>query len=217
SQKRNATFERIRAAAGPSSQIAPMQTVILTDDEIRALVIALADGDTVATADRRRPLVKPLLLTRTEVGSRLYSIFRPTDEDLPIDDEVRTTIDFGISSQASFFGGHCNVYDECGLTQVNASQNPAASVVRAGLIVNTCINLLRLDGADAAVLTKVGLNPSSPASAANVRRLWDLFAPGRALTDAAAQAVVDAASTATDRRWTVVIQLFCRPSVLEAI
>ena len=215
SQKRNATFARIRAAAGPDSQIAPMRGIILTDDEIRALVVALADASTPGAADRRRPLAKPLLLTRTEVASRLISIFGPV-EGVPVDEELILERVFAyVERQATFFGGHCNRYDGCEAAEIAATQNPATSTVRAGILIRTCLDILATPNADATVLAKAMLTPSEPVSAANVRAVWDVFAPGRPIADATVNQVIAAAEP--NQPWATVLQLFCRPSVLEAI
>ncbi len=217
SEKRNANFERIRAAAGPTSQVVPMRSIELTDDEIRALVVALADPSTPAAPDGRSPLVKPLLLTRSEVSSRLFSIFRGVDGAGVAGEEVVDLVERYVDEQASFFGGHCNRYDECNTTEISASQNPATSPVRAGLLVRTCLDLLAIDNMDRAVLAKVNLSPTDPVNPTNVRAVWDLFAPGRPIRDATVTEVVGVAAAAPAPAWPTVLQLFCRPTVLEAI
>ena len=213
SQKRNATFERIRIAAGPDSQIAPMQNIILSDAEIRALVIALADATEPPVPDRRQPLAEPLLLTRLEVAARLTSIFRPVDANPSLAQSVDALIQQYVTDQAVFFGGHCNLYDGCGVSEINAGQNPATSTVRSGLVIRTCLDLLALPRIDAQVLRKADLTTSSRVDAANVRALWDVFAPGRPLPDA----VVNSVTSAANQQRSTVLQLFCRPSVLEVI
>ena len=217
SQKRNATFERIRAAAGPSSQIAPMRNIQLTDEEIRALVVALADPTTPGAPDGRRALAKPLLLTRSEIGTRLYSIFRPIGNDDQQEENVQETIAVNIYTRAGFIGGHCNIYDGCSAEDISATQNPATSTVRAGVLIRTCLDLLAMPSATASVLAKVGLTPASPANPANIRAVWDVFAPGRPLDDANLTPVAEVAAAAPGEAWSTVLRLFCRPTVLEAI
>lgn len=215
STKRNATIERIRAAAGPDSRIEPMRSILLTDPEIRALVLALADGSSGIASDRRRPFLKPLLLTRSEAASRLFSIFR-SGPGAPVNElALRAELQEAIGRQSSFLGGHCNIYDGCGVAEIDASENPSTSVVRAGLFIRTCVDLLARPGSKAAVLAKAGLRPEDPVDANGVASLWDVFAPGRPLPSVTADLIVREAGAAPE--WDAPLYFFCRPAVLEAI
>lgn len=221
STKRNATFERIRGAAGPMGRVPQMQGLSLTDEEIRALVTALADGGYVT--DRRATLVQPLLLTQRQLMSRFARIFVPRSDGQVDPDWVFETLEVTFAGRANVLGGHCGLYDGCEAAEVRATQNPAPSPLRAGIILRACAELLALDGMTAAVASNAGLDPRARLDGAALDALWDLFRPGWPLDGEARGALLDladagrAAGLSELRLHTLVLHQLCRPAVLETL
>ena len=219
SDKRNATFNQIRAAVGPQSHIPQMRGLpSLSDNEILSLVEALRDQDPVDPTVVRD--FTPPIRTKQMIGTRLISLFGGSSSS-PGDQQI---LNLAVSNYFNpILGGFClpDYDDYCGTGSESQSMSPLSNAVRTGGILKSCEEILDIDEAVQNALGKVGLSANDPVSRTNIAQLMDnLFFPGRVIPgERALQLANFAAETNFNRldQWRFVQLALCSATMGDLI
>jgi mono/diheme cytochrome c family protein len=192
SAKRGVTLERLTAALNPATGIAQMRQLGLNSEQVSNIVLALNSALPPP----------PKLATATETGvslgtagfvaSVLSEVFLPDDranlaaEDLAIKARIDENIlgiranNTFVTGRVTFMGGRCERFDTlCHPEGVKAPQAPSPNIVRTGLIIRACDEVVSLDRAVDNALAKISRSAGDRLDKASVQALYDLFAPGK--------------------------------------
>lgn len=132
-----------------------------------------------------------LIGTRTYVASYFRNIFISNAENLTADTTIRNLIKNLLLNHPGALGGTCQANDAaasdpiCKMNVIETSNGlmlPQSSALRRGYITRACEEILSMDQSINNALEKVALTNTSPLSAANIAKAYDLFLPGRPIT-----------------------------------
>lgn len=232
SQKRGATIQQVTAAL---SSIPQMSQLVLSQDQLEAIVIAL--NTPVAQPDDT-PVVGDAIInigTAPYVVSVLKDIFLPPDPATYTaqDTTVWTHISEGvlgerlngtfISGRAVYFSRRRQRFDtKFQGEELNNLLRPVPDTIRSGLLNRVCDLVTDQDRAVTNALGKVNLSTSDAVTPARVKSVYEqLFAPGKTLPQYMAETISTFPSnapnfTSTDN-WRFVLNYFCTSSVTEGI
>ena len=157
--------------------------------------------------------------------STLKSLFLNPKSTSAQSNTIKDRITKRITNQILFIGGSCNRY-EGNCTNSGQSTAPFKSVtspVRKAYIVRACEEITSQDEAITTALSNVGLTVMSPANSTNIKTIYNLFFPGRSVSNEALdnlinqhQAAISLAQTQTDA-WRFVLYTLCASPLMEML
>jgi hypothetical protein len=233
----SSSTKRDRSAAQIQSAILtqPQMTYLsfLTPSQVQSIATALSMPEppppAVASAKSQVSMGD-----RNYMASVFRSIFMNQVSPAPDDAYFEEIIAYSILRNPGVFGGPCNRYDRtafldygsCSETHdanTKSSQNPLPNALRKGHTNGVCDKILSVVTATTAVLSKVSLTETSPATEPNLQAVYDLFFPGRPMAASVVAALRDlhdrgtALGFAPVDRWRFVLVAQCQSTLLDQI
>ena len=137
------------------------------------------------------------------------------------------TIATSVSKNTANLGGGCSRYESetCFLPAQNYEVNPSpeSSTTRAGVVLNTCSQVLNLPAATNQALVNAGLTLKSPADRDNMGKVYSLFYPGQPVSTFILDSMVSVQQTAYEktkdlsRSWSLVLLPLCENALMEGL
>ncbi len=157
--------------------------------------------------------------------STMKSIFLNPASTSVQSNTIKDRIAKRISNQILFLGGSCNRY-EGNCRNENHAEAPFKAItnpVRKGYIVRACEEVTSQDEAVTTALGKAGLSVIATADMTSVKTIYNLFYPGRTVSNEAVnnlinlhQAAIGLKQTPTDA-WRFVLYTLCASPMMEML